>query len=68
MRARMRVVRVCLAHPREVVAAVSGLAPRTVVVDVEPLIARWDTGQSALSEGVARFLGQIAAVPGLAVV
>lgn len=58
----------CVANPEAVIRHVRDLAPRTVVVDVEPLIAAWDTGQSSLSRGVAWFLGQISTVPGLVAV
>jgi hypothetical protein len=35
------------------------LSPRTIIVDVEPLVAYWDTGQDALDAGIAEILGQI---------
>ena len=44
------------------------LSARTVVLDVEPLVAYWDSGQEALDRGVALALGQAAAVPGVQVV
>jgi predicted HAD superfamily phosphohydrolase YqeG len=40
-------------------------AARTVVLDVEPLVASWDTSQHALDEGIARALSALAAVPGV---
>jgi predicted HAD superfamily phosphohydrolase YqeG len=41
---------------------------KTIVFDVEPLVAYWDNGQQALEEGIARVLAAAAAVPGVAVV
>ena len=64
----MRIAYQRLSDPDAVIRSVTELAPRTVVVDVEPLIAAWDTGQSSLSRGVASFLYQISAAPRLAAV
>jgi hypothetical protein len=47
---------------------VGKLSARTVVFDVEPLVAYWDSGQDALDRGVAMVLGQVGAVPGVQVV
>ncbi|HEY4462561.1 MAG TPA: hypothetical protein VGN41_07820 [Streptosporangiaceae bacterium] len=44
------------------------LGARTVIFDVEPLVAAWDSGQEALDQGVADVAAQAAAVPGVAVV
>jgi predicted HAD superfamily phosphohydrolase YqeG len=44
------------------------LAARTVVVDVEPLVAYWNGTQEALDEGITRVLGEIAKVPTVEVV
>jgi predicted HAD superfamily phosphohydrolase YqeG len=46
----------------------AGLGAKTVVFDIEPLVAYWDNGQEALEEGVAAVLAAAAAVPGVAVV
>jgi predicted HAD superfamily phosphohydrolase YqeG len=35
------------------------LSARTVIIDVEPLIAGWDSGQDALDHGIARFVDQV---------
>lgn len=64
----MRIAYQRLADPDAVIRCLGQLAPRTVVVDVEPLIAAWDSGQSSLSRGVARFLEQVSTTPGLAAV
>lgn len=44
------------------------LGARTVVLDVEPLVAYWDGSQPSLDQGVARVLREIAEVPGVAAV
>lgn len=46
---------------------VAGLAAATVVFDVEPLIAHWDTGQEALDEGVKRVMAEVAPLPSVLV-
>ena len=44
------------------------LSPKTIVADVEPLVAWWDTSQESLDEGLAAVLGQLGAIPGVEVV
>jgi predicted HAD superfamily phosphohydrolase YqeG len=44
------------------------LGAKTLVFDVEPLVAYWDNGQEALDRGVAKVVAKAAAVPGVAVV
>ncbi len=44
------------------------LSPRTIIFDVEPLVAHWDSGQEDLDSGIELVLGQADAVPGLRVV
>jgi len=39
------------------------LAVRTIIVDVEPLVAFWDSDQRTLDQGIARVLGEIVTVP-----
>jgi predicted HAD superfamily phosphohydrolase YqeG len=41
---------------------------KTLLFDVEPLVAYWDSGQQALDEGLTRVLAEAAAVPGVLVV
>ena len=41
---------------------------KTLLFDVEPLVAYWDSGQQALDEGLTRVLAEAAAVPGVVVV
>lgn len=45
-----------------VLARVAELTPRTVVVDVEPMVASWETGTTELELGVALILGELIAV------
>jgi predicted HAD superfamily phosphohydrolase YqeG len=44
------------------------LSVQTVIFDIEPLIAHWDSGQDALDQGVAHVLTLADAVPGLKIV
>jgi predicted HAD superfamily phosphohydrolase YqeG len=46
----------------------SHVSARTLVFDIEPLVARWDSSQEMLDEGIARVLDHVATVPGLLVV
>ena len=39
------------------------LSVKTMIFDVEPLVAPWDGGQEAVDRGIARILGEVAAVP-----
>lgn len=44
------------------------LSPKTIVIDVEPLVALWDTSQQSLDEGLAAVLSQLGPIPGVEVV
>jgi predicted HAD superfamily phosphohydrolase YqeG len=44
------------------------LSAKTIVADVEPLVAFWDTSQESLDEGLVAVLGQVGAIPGVEVV
>jgi hypothetical protein len=44
------------------------LSSRTIILDVEPLVAYWDTGQEALDAGIAAILERIGADTHLSVV
>lgn len=44
------------------------LSLRTMIFDVEPLVAYWDSDRTALDRGIAQVLGEIATVPGLQLV
>jgi predicted HAD superfamily phosphohydrolase YqeG len=50
--------------PSEATRRIAELAARTVIIDVEPLIAFWNTDQHILSEGVAAILANLGAEPG----
>jgi hypothetical protein len=49
------------ARPADLLRRARELSPRTIILDVEPLVAYWDTGQEALDAGIAEILGQIGA-------
>ena len=51
----------------EVPGCLLRLAVRTVVLDVEPLIATWDSSQEELDRGLQTMVAMIAAVPGVQV-
>jgi hypothetical protein len=44
------------------------LSAKTLVFDIEPLVAYWDSGQDTLDQGIAAVLAQAVTVPGVAVV
>ena len=44
------------------------LSARTMIFDVEPLIAYWDSGQESLDRGIGLVLSEVAAVPCVQVV
>jgi predicted HAD superfamily phosphohydrolase YqeG len=50
--------------PSEVTGLIADSAARTVIFDVEPLIAFWDTDRQVLDEGVAAILARLGADPG----
>lgn len=52
----------------ECVQLAGRLSARTVIFDVEPLVAHWSSGQDALDRGIARVLREMAALPRLQVV
>jgi predicted HAD superfamily phosphohydrolase YqeG len=52
----------------DVMRRARGLSPRTMIFDVEPLVAHWESGQEALDHGIAHILGKVAAVPSAEVV
>jgi predicted HAD superfamily phosphohydrolase YqeG len=57
-----------LSDEAEVPPLLRRLAARTVITDVEPLIAPWDSGQNALDEGISRFLEAAGTVESVQVV
>lgn len=42
-------------------------SPRTVIIDVEPLVAWWDSGPEPLDAGVASMVSQLGALAGISV-
>lgn len=52
------------ADPAQVARIIRDLAARTVILDVEPLIAFWDTDQQDLGDGVTTILDRLGADPG----
>jgi hypothetical protein len=44
----------------DVVRQARALSARTLIFDVEPLVAYWDSDQEALDQGIARVHGEIA--------
>lgn len=57
-----------LAGLDEAFARLGQLSVQTVIFDIEPLIAHWESDQEALDQGVAHVLALADAVPGLKVV
>jgi predicted HAD superfamily phosphohydrolase YqeG len=52
----------------ETLRRVQELSARTVILDIEPLVAYWDSSQEVLDQGVASVVAQVAAIPGVQVV
>lgn len=44
------------------------LSPRTLIIDIEPLVAYWDSTQDTLDRGITHVLDLVAAIPSVAVV
>ncbi len=57
-----------LAGLDEVLDRARELSTRTVIFDIEPLVAYWDSDQAALDRGVALVLSQVETVPSVQVV
>jgi len=51
----------------DVVRWAGELAARTMIFDVEPLVAYWDGGREALDQGMARVLSEVSVLPALQV-
>lgn len=52
----------------ELFAKARELSVQTMVFDVEPLVAPWNSSQEALDQGIARILGDVRTVPSVRVV
>ena len=53
---------------QDLLSRAAELSPKTVLIDVEPLVAFWDTGQQTLDRGLAAVFDQVSAIPGVQVV
>jgi predicted HAD superfamily phosphohydrolase YqeG len=51
----------------ELLRRLEQLSPRTLIIDVEPLVAYWDSTQDVLDRGIAHMLHLVAAIPNVAV-
>jgi hypothetical protein len=52
-------------EPRDLVRRAGELASKTIVFDVEPLVASWHSSQETLDRGVAAVLDEVSAVQGV---
>jgi predicted HAD superfamily phosphohydrolase YqeG len=52
----------------DLLAEARELSVRTMIVDVEPLVAPWHGSQQSLDQGMARILGEVRTVPSMRVV
>lgn len=55
------------ASASDVLRRASDLSPKTVIVDIEPLVAWWDSGQEPLDSGIASMVSQLDALAGVSV-
>jgi predicted HAD superfamily phosphohydrolase YqeG len=53
---------------QELLHRLKQLSPRTLIIDIEPLVAYWDNTQDALDRGITHVLHLVAAIPSVAVV
>ena len=47
----------------ELMRRAGNLHARTMIFDVEPLVAYWDSGQEVLDQGIARVFSEVSAMP-----
>jgi predicted HAD superfamily phosphohydrolase YqeG len=57
-----------LTERRDVLTRARELSARTLIFDVEPLVAWWDSSQESLDRGIAMIVGELSAVPSVRVV
>jgi len=57
-----------LAGLDEALDRIKQLSMQTVIFDIEPLVAHWESDQGALDQGVAHVLSRVGTVPGLKVI
>ena len=53
---------------RDLLRRAAELSPKTVIIDIEPFVAFWDTSQESLDRGLAAVFDQVSAIPGVQVV
>jgi predicted HAD superfamily phosphohydrolase YqeG len=58
----------CLANLEDIARYAAQLSARTLVFDIEPFVAHWDSSQGALDDGIAHVLNHVATIPGVLVV
>jgi predicted HAD superfamily phosphohydrolase YqeG len=51
-----------IADERDIPERIRRLAPSTVILDIEPLVAHWDSSQAELDEGIAALIGTMAQI------
>jgi predicted HAD superfamily phosphohydrolase YqeG len=51
----------------DVLQRAAELSPKTVIIDVEPLVASWDSGREPLDTGVASVVSQLGGLAGVSV-
>ena len=64
----MKIQYECVADRQDLLRRAAERSPKTIVIDVEPLVALWDTSRESLDEGLAAVLGLLGAIPGVDVV
>jgi hypothetical protein len=52
----------------DLIARAAELSVATMIIDIEPLVAPWNSGQQALDQGVARVLGEVRTISSARVV
>lgn len=57
----------CFASASDVLQRARELSPKTMIVDVEPLVAWWDSGQQPLDAGIATMVSQFGGLAGVSV-
>ncbi|MGO8958245.1 MAG: hypothetical protein ACLQFR_12875 [Streptosporangiaceae bacterium] len=50
-------------EPQDLLLCAGELSAKTIIFDVEPLVADWDSSQESLDQGVAAVLDQSSAIP-----
>lgn len=61
----MRTAHYEFASPGGIRGCIAALKPRTAIIDIEPLIAYWDTGVEALDQGLNAYAVDLSQLPSL---